>query len=1152
MMARCNLVVCTVLAVLSFGSAAADPVKTVRESARQIPLAWEVDVVVVGGSTGAVAAAVEAAQSGAKVFLAAPYPYLGEDMTATLRLWLEPGEMPASSLARAIFSDQAPPGLDPNRLPFRYEADLPSAGVHKDTDPPRRLTDGRWSSAAKDSVQYDGHAAITADLGKPREIREVRLMAYRRAGPGGFDVERIALFASDDKQTWKRLAVLEQPRQEGELIVFAAPVQTKARYLKLAASKPAESSRMLLGEIELIGTAGAAPARPLAVPPPRPMHVKKVLDEALLGAKVPFLYSCYATDLLRDAEGHPCGIVMANRAGRQAVVAKVVLDATERAWVARLAGARFRPYPAGTHTFHRVVIGGEPRSGPNLKAHLIDPPFRVPFADAQSTGQFKIIDYALDLSIADDSYAAWAAAEQQARTLTYHPEQQFTSDRLFQVPPDPMFGRQSASGPWQGVEGVPLGACQPAELPRVYVLGGCIDVPRSWAEEILRPLALIDLGTRVGRAAAQQARSLPAPKGVKLPGNPAEGAAEPGEVRESLQGVRPTQKPPTIPQEARDLPILGQYDVVVVGGGTAGAPAGIAAARHGARTLVVEYLHGLGGVGTLGAITSYYWGNRVGFSATVGGGNSWLIEQKAEWWRSELLKAGAEIWFGTIGCGALVQNDRVVGVVVATPHGRGVVLAKVVIDATGNADVAAPAGAKTIYTDQSEFGMQGTGLPGLRLGDKYNNTDFAITDETDMIDIWQLLVYAKNKYPQAFDQGRLIDTRERRRIVGDFTLRLIDAVNGRTYPDSVVQAHSDFDTHGYTVDPYTLAEHPQRKGFYVYIPYRAMLPAGLEGILVAGLAISAHRDAVPLIRMQADIQNGGYAAGVAAATAARRNVPLRNVYLREIQGHLVEIGNLPPSVLTDGDSYPLPDEQIAQAVKDLPTGKGASVVFAEPARAVPLLKVAYAAAEPKDKLAYARVLALLGDASGVETLMEEVKRASGWDPGWNYRAMGQYGSAFSPLDISIVALGYARDRHAVPVILEKLALLDARSDFSHHRAVGLALERIGDPAAARPLAELLARPGMSGHAQTSIAVAIQRETPGGTNAVQTRRESLRELLLARALYRCGDHQGVGRRILEAYCQDLRGHLARHAQAVLQSGPAEWGPSQLKPPAPPPP
>ncbi|MHC4181397.1 MAG: FAD-dependent oxidoreductase, partial [Planctomycetota bacterium] len=583
------------------------------------------------------------------------------------------------------------------------------------------------------------------------------------------------------------------------------------------------------------------------------------------------------------------------------------------------------------------------------------------------------------------------------------------------------------------------------------------------------------------------------------------------------------------------VPVLGRYDVVVIGGGTAGAPAGIAAARKGAKTLVVEYLHGLGGVGTQGAISKYYWGNRVGFTATVPGKSGWVIEQKMEWWRSELLRAGGEIWFGSIGCGALVDDDRVIGAVVATPQGRGVVLAAAVIDATGNADVAAAAGAECMYTDASEFGMQGTGLPGRKLGETYNNTDFTITDETDMVDVWQLFVHSKDKYKNAFDHGRLIDTRERRRIVGDFTINLLDQINLRTYPDSVVTAYSNFDTHGYTIDPYLLLEHPEHGGFKVNVPYRSMLPKGLEGILVVGLGISAHRDAVPLIRMQPDIQNGGYAAGVAAAMAARQNLVPRKIDVHALQKHLVEIQNLKPSVLTDKDSYPMSDEKIAEAVARFKDGKkGAAVILAHPRKALPLLKEAYAAADAGHKMAYARALATMGDPTGLDVLMSEV-RAAGWDRGWNYRGMGQFGSALSPLDNLIVIMGRTRDPRAVPVILEKLKSLTPEHDFSHHRAAGLALELIGDKSAVGPLADLLAKPGMTGHVHSSIEIARQREAPGGTNAVETRRESLRELLLARSLYRCGDHKGLGKKILQAYTEDLRGHLARHAQAVLQAG-----------------
>jgi hypothetical protein len=55
------------------------------------------------------------------------------------------------------------------------------------------------------------------------------------------------------------------------------------------------------------------------------------------------------------------------------------------------------------------------------------------------------------------------------------------------------------------------------------------------------------------------------------------------------------------------------------------------------------------------------------------------------------------------------------------------------------------------------------------------------------------------------------------------------------------------------------------------------------------------------------------------------------------------------------------------------------------------------------------------------------------------------------------------------------------------------------------------------------------------SGVATRIESLREIMFARALYRCGDFEGVGENTLRACAQDLRGHLARHAPAVLETG-----------------
>ncbi|MFV1966701.1 MAG: FAD-dependent oxidoreductase [Pirellulaceae bacterium] len=1126
---------CSLLLVLNL-SAFVGAEEFVNESARDIPVAYEVDVVVVGGGTGAVSAAVAAADRGARVFLAAPHPYLGEDMTATLQLWLEEGEIPKAPLAVQLYSDPFVSGPDPNRIPFSYEADVPSAAIHKDTTPPQRLVDGKWGNAPSQSVQYDRDVTIVADLKKTREIRKACVMVFRRR-PGGsgsnpFDVERITISLSDDKNSWQQVAVIENDQPWDSMVTLAASFEGKARYVKLVAQKPEGFERMLLGEIEIVGP---EKERDLAAfetaTPPRPFHVKKTLDDALLAAGVQYLYSCYATDVLRDAEGKPSGIVMANRAGRQAVVAKQIIDATPRAIVARQAGASFSDYPAGTHVFKRVVVGGERQQPQGVETRVISPPFQGP------SGEFPIFEYTLRQDLNDDSYAAYMQADREARTQTYHKDQQYTSDVLFEVPPDAMHGNATSEGPWNGVEALPIGAFQPANVDGLFVIGGCAGVSRDQAKRLVRPLAQIDLGDRIGRAAADAALGMKTPTGVRLPGQVTDKPVAEGDVREMLAGVRPVQETATtVPQDSRALPVLGKYDVVVIGGGTGGAPAGIAAARRGAKTLVVEYLHGLGGVGTQGAVAGYYWGNRVGFTATVQEGQTrWIVEQKMEWFRENLLEAGGELWLGTLGCGVFMKENRSIGAVVATPYGRGVVLAHTVIDATGNSDIAAAAGAETIYTDATEFGMQGTGLPGRKLGGSYNNTDFTIVDETDMVDVWHVFVYSKEKYPTAFDHGRLIDTRERRRIVGDFTITLADEINQRTFPDSVAYCWSNFDTHGYTIDPLFLLEHPEKVGMGVYIPWRAMLPKGIDGIVVTGLSISSHRDAVPLIRMQADIQNGGYAAGFAAALAAEARVAIRDIDVKYLQEHLVEIGNLPENVLSDEDSYPLPDAKISKAVQELREGHGASVILTHPERSLPQLRAAYAAAEEKDKLTFAKALAVLGDSRGLETITAELQNATAWDEGWNYRGMGQFGAALSHLDAIICCMGRTRDSKAVPAILEKLELLDATSEFSHHRAVGLALEQIGDPAAAQPLADLLAKPDMTGHVHETVEVAKQKGAPGGTNAEQTRRESLRELMLARALYRCGDHNGLGEKILRQYTKDLRGHLARHAKAVLDEG-----------------
>ena len=941
MMARMTQICCIAGILLCADATCA---KTVRQSAREIPVAADVDVVVVGGTVGAVAAAVEAARHDAKVFLIAPRNYLGEDRCATLRLWLEEAETADGKLTKAIFGD-------------------------------RRTT--------------------------------------------------------------------------------------------------------------------------------TPLKVKQVLERALLDAGVDFLLGCYPTDILVDGDGQPAGIVMANRAGRQAIVAKVVVDATDTGVVARMATARDRRMESQATRVRRVVLGGEATSP-------IEPERSIPAGVEFKGTELQYHDYSLEVDLVPGDFASLAEAEQKIRDLTYREGQLRAAERFTCVVP-------------------PIPA-----PPRVYPL----DLATQDGESAAR---------LVGRRAASDASTIDRPTSVTVHRR-LDTPSRPGDIRETLGGLRSTgEVERTIPSPEQGLPVLADVDIVVVGGGTSGACAAIGAARRGANVLVVEFQEGLGGVGTVGLIGKAYHGEDRGFTKEVPfPDKTHNNEYKMEWFRREVIKAGGRIWFGVLGCGAYVDGNQVCGAVVATPQGRGVVLADVVIDATGNGDIAFAAGADSMYgAGVKDIALQGTGLPRRLLGKDYVNTDYLLVDEADVRDTWRALVGTRMTVEgDPYDMGTFIQTRERRRIVGDHVLTYLDQIVGRAYHDSIVLSGSDYDSHGYPSEPYfaliphtekTLKANHPAPGGTCFTPYRCLLPQGLEGILVIGLAISMDRDASAMVRMQKDMHNQGYAAGVAAAMAVQSSCTPRAIDVEALQQHLVDIGNLPEQVLTDRDSYPLSQEHVDAAVADVVNEKRSrkdrcralAVILSHSDLAVATIKRAFRTSEGEARLTYAKLLGFLGETDGVDLLVETLGHVDAWDAKIFQGNMAEYAHLPTPIDALILALGYSGDPRAVPAILDKLEMLDADVTLSHHRSVALALEALDDPAAAEPLARLLRKSGMSGHVMDKLEPLHDR-----AREKRRRTAPLREIVLARALYRCGDHDGLGERILREYQRDWRGLFARHATDVL--------------------
>ncbi len=1111
-------------------------------SERDFSVSHDVDVLVVGGTSGGVAAAVEAAKAGSRVFLMAQRPYLGEDICGTYRMWGGSSEAPLSGLAADVF--QPPLFLEDKALSYEYKSDVPAEHPHKDTATRPKLTDGKIHDLRKDTVQYGGSIELIATLPGVQQVDRVDVHVFQ--SPGSFATRSVTVYVSDDKRDWEKVGYeLDRKLAKGEK-KFSVEVDQKVRFIKLSVEQADNVKRMLLTEVEISRTAERT-LKPGEQYPPTPLHVKRTFDNALMDAGVEFLYSCYPTDVLVDSEGRVGGVIMANRAGRQVVRAKTVIDATPNAMLSRIAGIPFRA-DAGEHRFQHTIVSEEPKAaqGVTVETSTTD----VYHLGKEVPGHV----YTVPLQTGPLDMHSYAEAQQQVLDKVWTAGQNAASEYIFEVPTTSIISLKRYDGSGSAGQEIPETAFQSPELSGAYVLSGHADVSRECAADLVNPVNYMNVGAQVGRWAAQAAQQSSI-EGTLSVLNRSAGVSTAGELKETLAPIRPefpVQQQVTI--GATSYPVLGEYDVVVVGGGTSGGPAAIGAARQGAKTLVIEYQHGFGGVGTVGMIARYWKGYREGFTKEMDVGvrelrslyappiNGWDIFDKMEWYRREMRDAGAEMWMRSMAWGAVVSDGNVQGVAVSTPFGSGIVLAKIVIDSTGNGDIAIAAGADYEYYGSSRISIQGTGLPPFNLGEAYNNSDFTVSYESDVVDAWQLRVFGKSKSRagDAYDVSNLIDSRERRRVLGDFYLTVMDQLMQRTYPDTIYKAYSDYDCHGVNYNKYIFLQ-PNPSAFSCYVPYRCLLPKGLEGILTTGMGISVHSDALPLIRMQPDLQNQGYAAGVAAAIAANKGVGPRQIDIKKLQRHLVDIGNLPDEVLAEKDFYPLSEARVKKAVENAleeyggRVGEEISIVFSHETIALPLLRDAYHASEGKKKLFYAHILAVMEDPTGLETLINYTNGRR-WDKGHPRPT-----AKMSDVDRLIISIALPKDPQATSTVVQKMARMNAAFDYSHFRAVAIALDQLQDPAAAPALAALLKKRGMTGYSVHSVEDMVKQDqaalkklgVDAGTKfSFETREFSMRELALARALYRCGDHEGVGQKILEEYSTDLRGILAAHAHAVL--------------------
>jgi hypothetical protein len=405
----------------------------------------------------------------------------------------------------------------------------------------------------------------------------------------------------------------------------------------------------------------------------------------------------------------------------------------------------------------------------------------------------------------------------------------------------------------------------------------------------------------------------------------------------------------------RDLPVLGEVDVLVCGGGAGGVGAAVGAARAGANTLLIERYGFLGGMGTGGLVVPHFDGflndginkeiiaalkERAGWGAP-----HWKISYDPEILKSVseeiVLASGCDLLYHSLAVATVMEGDTVRGAVIETKSGRFALLAKVVVDATGDADVAARAGAEVVRGRESDGVMQpltlmfrmggvkwvqrnGTALfemaerAAQASGDTFRlaferpwalhvpNPDEVIfqlvhvrgVDATDVRELTRAEIdgrrqaYAVAKFLQArteeFKDAYLIETacqigvRETRHIIGDYVLNQDDLLAGRTFPDGIANVSFGIDIH-----------RPDDKGQTgiglkapYQIPYRCLVPRGIDNLLVAGRPISGTHEAHASYRVKGPCLAIGQAAGAAAALSVRQQVVPRRV---DVTGLLTEL-----------------------------------------------------------------------------------------------------------------------------------------------------------------------------------------------------------------------------------------------------------------------